>query len=218
MTQKTGPDIVLVAGGSLGPWALPYLLPGRTLIGADRGALFLIENGYTPDVALGDFDSVSGQERRLIRERSVKFLDCDPVAKDLTDTQWALDWALAQQPASLLLLGVTGTRFDHTLANVHLLVRAAQAHVPCRIIDPHNEISLLPEGGALSLTKGHYEQVSLLPLSGTVTGITLDGFLYPLDNATISVGETIGISNVILGATATVRSTSGLLLVIQSKD
>ncbi|MNV72587.1 Thiamine pyrophosphokinase [compost metagenome] len=169
-------------------------------------------------MALGDFDSVSPEERQLIRERSAAFLDCDPVAKDLTDTQWALDWALAQQPASLLLLGVTGTRFDHTLANIHLLVRAAQAQVPCRIVDPHNEISLLPEGGTLSLTKGHYEQVSLLPLSGTVTGITLDGFLYPLTNATISIGETIGISNVMLGGTATVRSTTGLLLVIQSRD
>lgn len=218
MNQSTGPDMVLVAGGSLGAWAHTYLLPDRLLVGADRGALFLIENGYTPHMALGDFDSVSSEERRLIQELSAMFLDCDPIAKDLTDTQWALDWALAQNPASLLLLGVTGTRFDHTLANVHLLVRAAEAGVPCRIIDAHNEISLLPEGGMLSLTKGHYEQVSLLPLSGTVTGITLDGFLYPLDNATIRLGETVGISNVITGETAAVRSTSGLLLVIQSRD
>jgi thiamine pyrophosphokinase len=48
-------------------------------------------------------------------------MDCDPIYKDLTDTEMALTWAIQQQAEEIILLGVTGTRFDHTLANVHLL-------------------------------------------------------------------------------------------------
>ncbi|MDF2926810.1 MAG: thiamine pyrophosphokinae [Paenibacillaceae bacterium] len=214
--NSTKPQIVIVTGGALGDWALPYLASGCMLVGADRGALFLIANGLVPDAALGDFDSVNEDERRLIRQKSIQYLDCDPVFKDVTDTQWAFEWAMSRQPASLLLLGATGSRFDHTFANVQLLKRAAEQGVPCRIVDACNEISLLRGRGSLSLAKGSYEQVSLLPLSGMVTGITLEGFLYPLTDAQLTIGQSLGISNVITEQTGTVRIEEGLLLVIQS--
>jgi thiamine pyrophosphokinase len=212
------PPVTIVAGGSLGPWILPLLQPGHLLVGADRGALFLTQHGFTPDAALGDFDSVTESEREDVRQRSRLYMDCDAVRKDLTDTEWALDWALSRRPASILMLGVTGTRFDHTFANVQLLKKAADLRIPCRIVDAHNEISLLSGEDSLLLTKGCYEQVSLLPLSGTVRGITLAGFLYPLHDAVLEIGQSLGISNVIVGETASVSIKEGLLLVIQSRD
>jgi thiamine pyrophosphokinase len=216
--HEPGRPVTIVSGGSLGSWALPHLNPEHFLIGADRGALFLLENGFTPNAALGDFDSVKEHQRQLIQERCRLFLDCDPIRKDLTDTEWALDWALNLSPSSILMLGVTGTRFDHTFANVQLLAKAAAQKVPCRIIDAHNEISLLSGEDILSLTKGCYEQVSLLPLSGTVSGITLEGFMYPLQNAVLTTGQSLGISNVLTGNSGTVRIREGLLLVVQSRD
>ncbi|WP_438444729.1 thiamine diphosphokinase [Gorillibacterium sp. sgz5001074] len=214
----SGRHAVIVAGGSLGDWALPYLAPGSFLIGADRGAWFLLSHGLTLDMALGDFDSVTPEERDIIRLKSGLWMDCDPVRKDLTDTEWALSWALEAHPASVLLLGVTGTRFDHTFANVQLLAKAAELRIPCRIIDAHNEISLLSGADQATLTKGRYEQVSLLPLSGAVTGITLEGFRYPLTDAQLRTGQSLGISNVIEGETAVVRIREGQLLVVQSRD
>lgn len=216
--HELGRPVTIVSGGTLGGWALPHLNPEHFLVGADRGALFLLGNGFTPDAALGDFDSVEEHERRLIRERCSLFLDCDPVRKDLTDTEWALDWALACSPSSILMLGVTGTRFDHTFANVQLLAKAAARKVPCRIVDAHNEISLLSGEDTLTLTKGCYSQVSLLPLSGAVCGITLEGFLYPLHDAVLTTGQSLGISNVLTGNSGTVRIREGQLLVIQSRD
>jgi thiamine pyrophosphokinase len=216
--SETGPQVIVVAGGSLGQWTLPCLKTDSFFIGADRGALFLIHNGLTPDAALGDFDSVTEAEKELIRASSKLFLDCDPVRKDLTDTEWALDWAFSLNPSSITLLGVTGTRFDHTLANVQLLVKASQHGIPCRIIDAHNEIRLLASGGCLTLDRGEYGQVSLLPLGDFVTGITLEGFLYPLHEASLELGQSLGISNVIVGEAGTVRIRQGLLLVIQSRD
>jgi thiamine pyrophosphokinase len=202
----------------LGAWALAEIKPEDLLIGADRGALYLVEHGYQPDMALGDFDSVSAEELARIETNSRSLLSCDPVWKDLTDTEMAFMWALEQQVEEIVLLGVLGTRWDHSLANVHLLRKALEAGCRCRIIDAHNELSLVDGRGPHQVTRGRYSHVSLLPLSLEVTGITLEGFQYPLTDATLSIGQSLGISNVLLGEEGTIMVRDGMLLVIRSKD
>ncbi|WP_058301396.1 thiamine diphosphokinase [Gorillibacterium timonense] len=209
---------VIFSGGELGAWALAEIQPGDRLIGADHGAWFLVENGQTPDLSIGDFDSVSGTELRLIEEASRSMEACDPIDKDYTDTEMAVERALADSPSSITLLGVLGTRFDHSLANVHLLVKCAERGVSCRIVDAHNEVTLVQPGRPLTVTKNRFANVSLLPLTPQVTGITLSGFLYPLEEATLTMGQSLGISNVLNGDEGTVRTAAGLLLIIQSVD
>lgn len=109
-----------------------------------------------------------------------------------------------------------GSRFDHTLANVHLLSKGLKAGVPCRIVDEKNEIMLVTD--RITLRKSRYSHVSLLPLTETVSGITLSGFQYPLDKATLRMGDTLGISNVLVSETGTVSIEAGCLIVIQSMD
>ncbi|UJF32899.1 thiamine diphosphokinase [Paenibacillus hexagrammi] len=212
----SGKRIAIVTGGSLGDWVLKELQPDDLLVGSDRGALFLIENGLRPHISLGDFDSVTLEDKEKIRASSTLFMDCDPVYKDLTDTEMAFEWALSQQPGSIVLLGALGTRFDHSLANIHLLRKAADCGTPCRIIDASNEIRLIRESTVLQ--KGPYAHVSLLPVSLEVTGITLRGFQYPLEQATLQIGQSLGISNVLLEETGDIQIEAGYLLVIQSKD
>lgn len=208
--------ILLFAGGNLGKWALGHIQEADILVGVDRGAWFLIENGHAPHLSIGDFDSVTKEEKERIEANSRQFSSCDPVMKDLTDTEMAFNWALQQQPGEIVLLGVLGTRFDHTLANVHLLAKGLEANIPCRIVDASNEIHLISE--RLDVTKDHYQHFSLLPLSPEVTGICLDGFQYPLQNATLRIGDTLGISNVLIGESGSIKLASGLLLVIKSSD
>lgn len=210
--------IAIVSGGSLGDWALDRLRQSDTLVGADRGALFLVRHGFRPHVALGDFDSVSPEEREEIRRSSETFIDCDPVMKDWTDTEMAFHWALDRRPREIALLGALGTRFDHSLANVHLLRKGLDAGVDCYVADPCNEIRLLGPEKALTLVRGAFAHVSLLPLSLEVKGITLEGFQYPLADATILLGQSLGISNVLVRESGQVRIREGLLLAIQSKD
>lgn len=114
------------------------------------------------------------------------------------------------------MLGATGTRMDHTLANVHIMVRAMQHHISCAIQDKHNYMTLTTSKAEVE--HRDYKYVSLLPLTHEVTGITLDGFMYPLDQATIRMGQSLGVSNQLLGSSGTVTIDSGLLLIIQSKD
>ncbi|MFF2911251.1 thiamine diphosphokinase [Paenibacillus sp. NPDC057934] len=208
--------VVIWAGGELSPEHLNVLDEEDFIIGADRGALFLINHGITPDLAVGDFDSVSPEALQEIRNRSREIITCDAIDKDLTDSELALDLALNRSPSSILMLGVTGSRIDHMLASIQMMTLALQRQVSCSIMDSHNYLTLT---GSQALVEDRgFAYVSLLPLTPEVTGITLEGFQYPLSNATLKLGHSLGVSNKLLAASGTVTIESGLLLIIQSKD
>ncbi|MNZ55065.1 Thiamine pyrophosphokinase [compost metagenome] len=208
--------VVIFAGGELSPEYFNLLDEDDFIIGADQGALFLISHGYTPDIAVGDFDSVSLEALQDIESKSKKTITCDAVNKDLTDSEMALDIAMDQQPDSILLLGVTGTRIDHSLASIQMMTRALQRQINCYVMDTHNYITLT--GSQAVINDLGYTYVSLLPLTPEVSGITLEGFQYPLTDATLKLGQSLGVSNKLVSSSGTVTIRSGLLLIIQSKD
>lgn len=213
MTMKR---VVIFTGGSLSPEFLKEIRRDDVLIAADRGALYLIEHGIRPHFAVGDFDSITAEERERVRLNSERMISVDAVEKDWTDTEMAFETALDMEPTHILMLGATGTRLDHTLANVHIMIRAMQHHISCTLQDEHNYL-ILTTSEALVEDRG-YQYVSLLPLTPEVTGISLEGFQYPLDKATLRMGQSLGISNKLVGPSGTVTIDSGLLLIIQSRD
>lgn len=208
--------ILLFTGGNLGEWALEEIREGDFLVGVDRGALFLLQHHRKPDISLGDFDSVSLEEAARIQTSSGDFLSCDPVMKDLTDTEMAFSWAVQQRPDEIIILGGLGSRFDHSLANVHLLLKGLKAGIPTCLLDEKNELRLMDK--QLTITKGSFSHVSLLPLTMEVTGINLKGFQYPLYDATLTIGDSLGISNVLIEQEGSISISSGYLLVIKSRD
>lgn len=210
--------VIIVAGGRLGDWVLPFILPNDLLIGADSGALFLLNHQLRPHIAVGDFDSLTLEEADHIRENCGQFVSFDPIMKDYTDSELAFRMALESKPTEILFFGAIGTRYDHSLANVHLLLRALQQNVPCKIMDEWNEIQLTDSRVQVSDPAQRFRYVSLLPLTEQVHGITLDGFLYPLNNATLTMGQSLAVSNELIADNGTVEVKSGKLLVIQSRD
>jgi thiamine pyrophosphokinase len=208
---------VIVTGGSIGPWALDEFRSGDYLIGADSGADFLIRNGYVPDLALGDFDSVTPERMSAIAAASKEMLAVDAVEKDWTDTELALREAMKRGYAQVRILGGLGTRFDHSLANVHLLRQAVTQEVEVVIVDEHNEIRLCT--GECRIKADHrYPYVSLLPLTTVVTGVTLKGFRYPLTDAVLTLGWSLGVSNVLEEPSGIISIADGQILVIRSRD
>jgi len=211
--------IILIAGGGAAGRALEIVRESREgdlLIGADRGALFLVQHGFKPAVAFGDFDSVTAEERAFIEANAWRVESFDAVDKDWTDTELAFRWAVEQRPRQIVLLGVTGTRMDHTLTNLFLLETALESGIDCVAIDETNEIRLIDR--PTTVARGPYDYFSLVSVSPVTTGITLEGFQYPLRYATLRRGQSLGVSNVFTGETGTVSLDSGLLLVIQSRD
>ncbi|CAM3563169.1 MULTISPECIES: thiamine diphosphokinase [Paenibacillus] len=207
---------LIFTGGELSAQFLEEIRSGDFIIGADRGALFLIEHGIKPDLSVGDFDSITPEELAKVQAMSGKIIECDPIDKNLTDTELAFDLALEQSPESILIMGASGTRLDHTLANIHMLIRGLQHHIPCSILDKNNYITLT--GSSCVVEDRGFKYVSLLPLTTEVTGIELEGFEYPLHNASLRMGQSLGVSNRLSQEKGIVHIEGGLLLIIQSKD
>ncbi|WP_026281046.1 thiamine diphosphokinase [Paenibacillus massiliensis] len=213
MTHKR---VVIYSGGQLHEEDWKEIQANDFIIGADRGALYLMQHHIPIHLAVGDFDSILPEQLHQIEDYAERLLACDAVDKDLTDTELAIELALEQQPDEILLLGATGTRMDHTLANIQLLMQVLQHRIPCSIKDSNNYIMLTDS--SLEVKSMGYSYISLLPLSSEVTGITLKGFQYPLVDATLKLGQSLGISNHLSGDTGVVTISSGVLLVIQSRD
>lgn len=142
-----------------------------------------------------------------------------PERKDYTDTHLAVLMAEDLKADHITILGATGSRYDHTLANIALLSHLADQGIPSLIIDEHNQIEILngPEKKEYKKDK-NYPYFSLIAWGGNTEGITLTGFSYPLTNATLTPDISLGISNEITTPTATVTLKKGHLLIIRARD
>jgi len=189
----------------------------RIWIGADQGAEVLLEHDICPDVSIGDFDSVNQASLEKIKEISIQFKPY-PNEKDETDLELAINQALNWNPKHILLFGVTGGRIDHSMANLQLLYPLLKKGVRCTIRDHQNQVELAAEGEHTLKADNEFPYVSFLPMTLEVTGLTLQGFYYPLQNAHLPYGSTLCVSNCLIHNTGTFSFRSGILLVIRSKD
>jgi thiamine pyrophosphokinase len=187
------------------------------VIGVDGGITVLLEANLLPHLAVGDFDS-AGQEmyERLLRMGiPTKKL---PPEKDVTDTHFAVTEALKRRPGKILLLGAIGTRLDHTLANLFLLEEIERCGVRGEICNRNNRIRLLRGGDSCRVRKSRFRYLSLLPLTATVSGVTLTGFRYPLNDAVLRRNDSLGVSNELIAEEGEVTLRSGMLFVVESRD
>lgn len=210
--------VVVVAGGEASPSDLNQLTQEDRIFGVDGGIITLLKYGITPACAVGDFDTAGPEALTFLKSREIP-VEKLPVAKDMTDTQFALEKALHEQPKEILILGALGgARFDHALANLFLLEKAAVAGVPCTLLHRNNRIRLLTsEEGEMILQSGGYQYVSLLALTEQVEGVTLTGFRYPLQNAVLTRSNPLGISNELVTKAARIQIQAGKLLVMESR-
>lgn len=213
--------INILAGGpeELLPDFTDYTEENAIWVGVDRGVFHLLNRKIIPEIAFGDFDSVSSEELEFI-ERQVSKMKRYKPEKDETDMELALNWALAQKPTIIRLFGATGGRLDHLFANVHLLLNPLKEKNPACVylIDRHN-IAFLKEPGSYSIEKMKTKKyISFVPLTLEVSGITLEGFKFPLKNKHISLGSTLCISNELISDYGTFSFSEGILIVIRSHD
>ncbi len=182
------------------------------IICADSGAGHLYSIGIIPHVIIGDMDSLTAEMLEYFKERGCKIIRY-PEAKDETDTQLALEYAFGMAPDEIYLFGAIGTRIDHTLANISLLVYGAKKGMNVRFIDEWCEASIVSRELVIDGEPG--QTVSLLPFSDVVKGITLDGFEYPLKDGVMEVGRPYGISNRLTSKRGVISVSTGYLLVIR---
>ena len=186
-------------------------------IGADRGALHIIDSGLKLFEAVGDFDSVAPEEMGRI-QCTVNNFNKLPSEKDETDLELALNKAFELHPETILLFGVTAGRKDHELINIQLLYRILEKGINGKIIDRQNQLVLTKPGTHTINRDPDYPYISFVPFSEIVEGITLKGFYYPLENETITWGSTLCISNELSRESGNFSYRRGILLLIKSRD
>mgnify|MGYP003418473331 FL=1 len=202
---------VIIAGADINNYenAKKYLKDDDFIICCDCGLRHLQKLNVKPNLIVGDFDS--HQNPHLPVETIV--LPCE---KDDTDTGFAVKEALKREANDFLFLGVIGNRFDHSFANISILLMLDTLGKSALAIDDFSELQIISSQKAFISDK--FSFFSLLNVSGTAEGISIKNAKYPLENAIIKSEDQYGISNQVLpNQIAEVSIQKGRLLLIRVK-
>lgn len=183
---------------------------------ADKGAEVLYKYGIEPDEIIGDFDSIDKSIFQNFEDKNISIKKFPP-EKDDTDTSIALDEVLKRKVDEIVLLGATGSRMDHVLGNIGLLIKCLKHKVKCYIRDDNNIIFLTDK--KITLTYRGYKYFSLLSYGEKLKELTIKGGKYPLNNYELQLGESLAVSNeFLLDKSVDIDFKSGLLLIVESRD
>jgi thiamine pyrophosphokinase len=220
VTDVTIKKILIISGGYINEEYLKSLYEKERyslIIAADRGLLAVDRLNLEPDYIIGDFDSVPPQLLSKYKAKAVP-IEKFPRMKNKTDTHIAFEMAINYKPSLIDLVGATGSRMDHTISNIDLLMLALDQGISARILDANNSIYLKRNSFVINADNQHGDFISLLPFSFQVKGLKLVGFKYPLDGITLTAGSSLGISNELISKEGRVEFEEGILLVFETKD
>ena len=217
-------DVIIVSGGNIQrDFALDFLQKNKKenicLIAADKGVEFFIKTDWVPDVAVGDFDSLSAAgEKYLDSLKETEIVRLKP-EKDDSDTQSAVNFAIDRGAKNITIFGATGNRIDHLLANFGLLVLGRERGADITLIDQWNYMKLIESHTVLKKEEQFGKYVSFFSLEGDLTGLTLRGFKYPLNKYHLKVSDSgLTVSNEIVDEEACVEFDAGSLLMLMTRD
>ena len=206
--------IIIFANGDL-----PNLEKARTLLHpddftlcADGGTRHALALGLTPNIVIGDLDSVTFDLRPLTA-KGTQIIQ-HPRDKNETDLELAIDYAVSLNPDQILILAALGGRMDQTLANIALLSSLQLATCNIKLTDGVEEIFFCTDQAKVEGRSG--DIVSLIPWQGEVTGIFTENLRWHLHHETLYPDKTRGVSNEMTADVATIQIRSGLLLIIHS--
>lgn len=208
---------IVISSGSIENYDLlkKHIKDNQFILCADGGVRHIMRIGAIPNSVIGDFDSIDEKSVEFIKENNIPVLKY-PVEKDETDTELALMHLINIGCNEITLVGVTGCRLDHTLANIYLLRKLLLQNIKGKIVDDNNTIYLINDYLKLEKRENYY--VSIIPISNEGVIVTLKGFYYPLDDKLIEFNSTLGISNRIIDKFGEIKIIRGEALIIESKD
>lgn len=213
-------NTIIISGGSINEKFFKEVMKKgefNNVIACDKGLEVLYKCNIKPNYIIGDFDSINKNIlKNYKKDNNVKIMSLNP-EKDYTDTHMALKLAIDLNSNEITIVGAIGTRLDHTLANINILKEALDNEITCKIINENNYISLINKTTIIE-KDNRYKYVSLIPITTTATGITLQGFKYSLHNATMKIGESIGVSNEQIEQLAKISIKEGTLILLKTND
>ena len=176
------------------------------VIAADRGLKTAAQLDIPVDLLVGDFDSYTGTLPAQIPQ--IRY----PAQKDDTDTMIAIKYALEHGCSSIKLLGVTGGRFDHTMATIQSLCYIKRHKAACQVFAPECWMTAL-SGEQITLPGNPACYLGVFALTERAC-VTLQGVKYPLQNAWLTFDFPLGVSNEFAAPQATIEVSEGIALAV----
>jgi thiamine pyrophosphokinase len=189
--------------------------PDDVLIAADGGLQHILMLGLVPSVLIGDFDSLSGENHHAL-EIAGTIIHQYPRDKNETDFELAIHYAVETGYREILIIAALGGRLDQIIGNLIVLTDPILSGLDIRADDGVEETFFTR--GSCHLRGKPGDLISLIPWGGEATGVTTDGLRWPLSGEILKPYRTRGISNELLGETASVVIQSGLLLVAHRRQ
>jgi thiamine pyrophosphokinase len=183
------------------------------VVAADAGARYALAAGIVPDLIVGDMDSLGEDLAREIERRGAE-LERHPVKKDKMDGHLAVLTARERGATAAEFVCAVGGKVGAVFALPHILLAAERLGLRSSAVADWGRMFVV-ETGSRTVEGAVGDSVSAFPLAGQATGVTLEGMAYPLTNATLEPGDTLGFHNELLGGQARVSVEGGTLLVVQ---
>ena len=201
---------------------LPDLEKARALIRmddfiicADGGTRHALALGLTPDLVIGDMDSLTTDDRRKIEDAGVEAVEF-PRDKNETDLELALQYALKKNPQAILIIAALGGRLDQTLGNLSLLSNVQLSTLNLKFDDGLEEIFFCRNRSEVRGRSG--DLVSLIPWREKVEVVQTKNLKWSLHDEILYPEKTRGISNEMTADIANIEIKSGLLLVVHRRQ
>ncbi|MBS6185274.1 MAG: thiamine diphosphokinase [Clostridium celatum] len=186
------------------------------IVGVDKGCNYLFDAKVKPNYIVGDFDSSNLEIiDEMVKQGVVKYqYQCE---KNFTDSEEAFELAISKNAKKITFLGATGQRFDHTLGNLGLLLKALNVGIYSEIVDDRNKMFLINKNTVVK-RENEYKYISFLAYNNTVEEFSIKGAKYNLDKYTLEIGDSRTVSNEFITEEISLEISNGIILVIYSKD
>lgn len=185
---------------------------GAKVIAVDAGAEACLGAGVVPTAIVGDMDSVRPATLTALEARGARVVR-HPAKK--RDTDGAL--ALREVEGDVVFVGAGGGRPDHAFASLHLMHHASRRG-GVRGVDHDARSWVVTRERPLRLDLPEGATVSVIPLFEDCEGVTYRALEYPLDDATLTIGDPYGMSNRALAPPQEIRLRRGTLLVVAPRE
>ena len=147
-------------------------LKDAVIICCDGGMRHTMKLGITPDFIVGDFDSVQAEVLEYYKKQNIELKQV-PCRKDETDMELGIRHAADIGADDIVIMGGIGSRMDHTLANIFLLMKINDIGKKGIIVNENNLIMLCTDKTVVEGKKG--DIVSFIPITKETAGVSTEG-------------------------------------------
>lgn len=177
------------------------------VIAADRGYDHAVKFGIKVDFIIGDFDSTAKPNLDGV-------IKLNPI-KDFTDTKAAMELGREKGYKEIIIYGGLGGRESHTIANIRSALEYKKLGVDVVLKSRYKEMRIVSSNFSYKFNQAQGDfYVSIFALSNEVRGLSIKGLFYELEAYTMTMDDSLGVSNETTGRDFSINIEEGYVLVI----